>query len=202
MPDASQLSRAAFLLAGGKSSRMGTNKAFLNFAGTTLLDRALTTLKSVAIDVTIIGDPATFADSGAVIADLFPGCGPLGGIHAALAHSSADLNLMFAVDMPFVSPELLRFLLSAAEASNTIITVPRTTRGFQPLCAVYRRDFFPIAEANLRGEKYKIDVSFSSIPLRVIEEAELSAAGFSEQSFFNINTPDDRSTAEDLNFPP
>jgi molybdenum cofactor guanylyltransferase len=196
MTDRFQLSHAAFLLVGGKSSRMGTNKAFLDFGGETLLHRSLATLRSVCTDVVIIGDPTFFADFGPVIPDLLPGCGPLGGIHAALKHSSADLNLMLAVDMPFVSPELLRFLFAAAEKSDSIATVPRTGKGFQPLCAVYRRAFVETAQANLRAGNYKIDASFSAIPLRVIEEIELAAAGFSEKNFFNINTPNDRTAAE------
>jgi len=196
MPNSPKLSRAAFVLAGGKSSRMGTNKAFLEFGGETLLARALSTLKSVCDNVVIVADPATFAASGPVIADLFPGCGPLGGIHAALQHSSAELNLMLAVDMPFVSPELLRFLLVIAENSDAVVTLPRTDKGFQPLCAVYRRKFLETAETNLQAGKYKIDIAFSSIPLRIIEEPELSTAGFSEKNFFNINTPEDRSAAD------
>jgi molybdopterin-guanine dinucleotide biosynthesis protein A len=192
-----------FVLAGGKSSRMGagTDKTFLEFGGQTLLDRALAVMGTVCDRVAIVGDPAKFTKSGSpkyesVVADLFPGCGPLAGIHAALAHSSAEFNLMLAVDMPFVSGELLAFLLAAAEESDAIVTVPRTGRGLQPLCAVYRRDFFLFAEKALREGKYKIDAVFSSASVRVIEEGELAAAGFSEQSFFNVNTPQDRLAAE------
>jgi molybdopterin-guanine dinucleotide biosynthesis protein A len=200
-----QATRMAFLLAGGKSSRMGVDKAFLDFGGQTLLDRALTVLGAVCERVTIVGDPARFAKygltkhepakHGSVVADIFPGCGPLGGIHAALAHSSAELNLMLAVDMPFVSTELLAFLFAQAEGSDAIITVPRTSKGLQPLCAVYRRDFLNAAEQALRAGKYKIDAAFSGVSTQVIEEGELAAAGFSEQSFFNVNTPQDRRTA-------
>src|SRR5271167_3658695 len=101
-------SRAGFILAGGKSSRMGSNtdKTFLDFHGQTLLDRALAVMAAVCDRVTIVGDPAKFAGYQStkfvpVVADIFPGCGPLAGIHSALAHSSAALNLMLAVDMPF-----------------------------------------------------------------------------------------------------
>jgi len=210
---ATKLSRMGFLLAGGKSSRMGANtdKAFLDFGGQKLLDRALTVMGAVCGRVTIVGDTAKFAKyrsskhDGAkcdsVVADIFPGCGPLGGIHAALVHSSADLNLMLAVDMPFVSCELLAFLfdVAAAEdnAGNAMVTIPRTSRGLQPLCAIYRRDFSAVAEQALRAGKYKIDAAFSSVSIRVIEERELAAAGFSERSFFNVNTPEDRVAAEE-----
>jgi molybdopterin-guanine dinucleotide biosynthesis protein A len=207
-----ELSRMGFLLAGGKSSRMGADKAFLDFGGQTLLDRALTVMGAVCGKVTIVGDPDKFAQYGSskygsfkygsVVADIFPGCGPLAGIHAALVHSPAELNLMLAVDMPFVSRELLAFLFVIAdEADNhAIATVPRTSKGFQPLCAVYRRDFSVAAEQALRAGKYKIDAAFSSVSVRVIEEDELAAAGFSEQSFFNLNTPQDRLAAEGRDF--
>jgi molybdopterin-guanine dinucleotide biosynthesis protein A len=200
--------RMGFVLAGGKSSRMGadTDKALLEFGGQTLLDRALAVMGTVCDRVTIVGDPAKFTKYGStkhgsskypsVVADIFPGCGPLAGVHAALLHSSAELNLILAVDMPFVSRELLAFLFAAAEASDAIVTVPRSGKGLQPLCAVYRRDFFLVAEQALRAGKYKIDVVFSSVSVRVIEEGELAAGGFSERSFFNVNTPQDRLAAE------
>jgi molybdopterin-guanine dinucleotide biosynthesis protein A len=202
-------SRMGFVLAGGKSSRMGAgpdkDKVFMEFGGQTLLDRALTVMGTVCDRVAIVGDPAKFAKYGSskyetVVADIFPGCGPLAGIHAALAHSPAELNLMLAVDMPFVSRELLAFLLAAAEGSDAIVTVPRSGKGLQPLCAVYRRDFSTVAEQALRAGKYKIDATFSSVSIHVIEEGELAAAGFSEQSFFNVNTPQDRLAAEGRTF--
>jgi molybdopterin-guanine dinucleotide biosynthesis protein A len=196
-------SRMGFILAGGKSSRMGTNidKAFLEFEGQTLLDRALAVTGAVCGGVRIVGDPAKFAGYastkyGPVVADVFSGCGPLAGIHAALVHSPAELNLMLAVDMPFVSQGLLAFLFAAAAANEAVVTVPRTSRGLQPLCAIYRRDFSGVAEQALRAGKYKIDTAFSGVSVRVIEEAELVAAAFSEQSFFNVNTPQDRLAAE------
>ena len=205
-------SRMGFIIAGGKSSRMGTgvDKAFLEFGGQSLLDRALGVMSEVCDSVRIVGDPAKFtkygstkygsSKYGSVVADIFSGCGPLAGIHAALVHSPAELNLMLAVDMPFVSTELLAFLFAAAENNDAIITVPRSSKGLEPLCAVYRRDFSIAAEQALRAGKYKIDAAFSSVSIRVIEEGELAAAGFSEQSFFNVNTPQDRRAAEGRSF--
>jgi len=198
MSNKSPNSHVGFLLAGGKSSRMGADKAFLDFGGATLLARALGVLKAACGSVTMVGDPAKFASAGAVIADVFPGCGPLGGIHAALINSRAELNMVLAVDMPFVSAELVSFLLAAAEDSGAIVTIPRTRAGFQPLCAVYRRDFASTAEQALRAGDYKIDATFGGMRLRIIEEPELAAAGFSERNFVNINTPEDRRVASDL----
>ena len=185
--------RAGFVLAGGKSTRMGRDKAFLEFEGRTLLDRALTVMATVCDHVKIVADPVKFAkyESETVIADTFPGCGPLGGIHAALAHSSSGLNLMLAVDMPFVSSELLSFLFATAEDNAAVVNVPRINDGLQPLCAIYRRDFAAVAEQALRAGKYKIDALFADVSINLIEETALTSAGFSAQSFFNMNPPQD-----------
>lgn len=198
MNESMKAARRGFLIAGGKSTRMGENKAFLDFHRQTLLSRALSALTDACGNATIVGDPEVFATFAPAIADIFPGCGPLAGIHAALLSSSVDLNLMLAVDMPFLSGKLLRFLLRMAEASDAIVTVPRSAGGFQPLCAVYRRDFAPVAERALRAGQYKIGATFVQVRMRVIEEPELSAEGFSERDFFNVNTPEDRRTANDI----
>jgi molybdopterin-guanine dinucleotide biosynthesis protein A len=177
---------------------MGADKAFLEFQGQTLLVRALALIDHVCPRVAIVGDTTRFSGYGSVVEDVYSGCGPLAGIHAALASSSAESNLMLAVDMPFVSEGLLRYLFAIAEESGAVVTVPRTAKGLQPLCAVYRREFASVADSSLRAGKYKIDVIFAGVALRIIEEDELVKAGFSERNFLNINTPEDRRQAEDL----
>jgi molybdopterin-guanine dinucleotide biosynthesis protein A len=184
--------RAGFILAGGKSTRMGADKVFLKIDGQTLLDRALVRVSSVCDYVRIVGDPSKFSTlETEAIGDIFPGCGPLAGIHAALAHSPCELNLMLAVDMPFVSAGLFHFLFEAAETEGAMVTVTRLNEKLQPLCAVYRREFAAEAEAALQAGNNKIDAAFSGVPVRVIEEADLRAAGFSVRDFFNMNTPQD-----------
>ncbi|HLZ44040.1 MAG TPA: molybdenum cofactor guanylyltransferase [Candidatus Sulfotelmatobacter sp.] len=185
---------AAFILAGGKSTRMGTDKAFVTLAGRTLLTRALEVARSVTSDVRIVGEPAKFAPFAPVVEDIFAGCGPLGGIHAALRCSGADLNLMLALDLPFVSPALLQHLTDRARNSAAFVTVARSNTGWQPLCAVYRRDFAEKAENALRTRHYKIDALFDE-RTQVITEEELQAAGFSARVFRNLNTPEELSAA-------
>ncbi|MGA8301734.1 MAG: molybdenum cofactor guanylyltransferase [Terriglobales bacterium] len=196
MPASNQPARAAYLQVGGKSTRMGRNKAFIDFQGEILLARAIRTLTESCGEVTIVGDPRIFARYGRVISDIFPNCGPLGGIHAALTDARAELNLMLAVDMPFVTAELVKFLFDAAGDTQAAVTVPRTSRGLQPLCAVYRREFAGVAEQALKAGNYKIDAAFAEVSIRVIAEPELAAAGFSETSFFNVNTPEDCRAAD------
>jgi len=186
----------AFVLAGGRSRRMGTDKAFVLLDGRTLLARALGLALSLTSDVRILGDPAKFASFAPVVEDLFPGCGPLAGIHAALRSSQTELNLILAVDMPFLTPALLQYMLGRAKDSDSAMaTVPRTAQGWQPLCAVYRRDFASIAEKALRAGRYKIDALFVEAGAQVIGEPELQSAGFSLDLFSNLNTPDDLAEA-------
>lgn len=186
---------AAFVLAGGKSTRMGSDKAFVTLEGRTLLARMLELAQSVTHGVRIVGDRAKFAAFAPVVEDIFPGCGPLGGIHAALRSSQTDLNLLLAVDMPFVSAGFLDFLIARARNSALRVTVVRTVEGWQPLCAVYRRAFADLADGALRAGRYRIDVLFEQAQTEVIGEAELLAAGFSAALFRNLNTPEELASA-------
>ena len=188
---------AAFILAGGRSTRMGTDKAFVTFEGRTLLARALNVTRAVTSDVRIVGDPLKFSPFATVVEDIVPGCGPLAGIHAALRASPAEFNLILAVDMPFVSPALLQFLISRAEHSATTVTVPRSAQGWQPLCAVYRPRFADAAEEALHAGRYKIDALFAPLDTQAIEEQELERAGFSATAFRNLNTPEELAQARE-----
>ena len=180
---------SAFVLAGGKSFRMGTDKALLKTGETTLLQRALSLAQPVAQNVLIVGDPAKFAGLGNIIEDTYRGCGPLAGIHAALSYSPTDRNLLVAVDLPFVTEEFLKFLIAIALQCTAVVTVPRCAGRLQPLCAIYRKSFAEAAEQALQQGRYKIDPLFEQVPTRMVEETELAAAGFSAAIFENVNTP-------------
>ena len=181
--------RAAFVLAGGQSTRMGADKAFVQLEGCTLLAHALALAKSVTPDVRIVGSPEKFAAFGEVVEDEFPQHGPLAGIHAALRASSSELNLMLAVDMPFVEVRFLEYLLGeAARHESAMVTIPRAAGAWQTLCAVYRKPFADLAEQALRQGKNKIDPLFCDIEMRIVEEHELTQQNFSPEMFRNLNT--------------
>jgi molybdopterin-guanine dinucleotide biosynthesis protein A len=192
----------AFVLAGGKSSRMGSDKAFLRLGDETLLSLALKAAGAVAGDVRIVGDAQKFTAFGRVVEDVYRGQGPLGGIHAALSSSVTELNLVLAVDLPFLETEFLKYLLSRAQESKATITVPHAGGGLQPLCAIYRRRFAEVAERSLREGKNKIDLLFATVATRVIEEEELVRAGFSAEMFRNLNTPQEWEKAKSLQLGP
>jgi molybdopterin-guanine dinucleotide biosynthesis protein A len=181
----------AFILAGGHSSRMGTDKALLPLGQQTMLERALHTAASVANTVLIVGPRDRYARYGNVVEDVFPDCGPLGGIHAALCITQTELNLMLSVDTPLMGPDFLAWLLEQARASSELIVVPEALGGLQPLAAVYRRPLRAVAEQALKRGDYKIGHLFPLVPTRYISEAEIRAAGFSPMVFRNLNTSEE-----------
>jgi molybdenum cofactor guanylyltransferase len=186
----------AFILAGGKSARMGANKAFVALAGRTLLARMLDVTRSVTREVKIVGDRERYSAFAPVVQDIYSDCGPLGGIHAALHSSRTNLNLILAVDLPFVSLGLLLYLIQRAQASSATVTVVRAEERWQPLCAVYRKPFAEIAEAALRAGHYRIDALFEQTEMQIITDDDLQIAGFSSRIFRNLNTPQDLAEAE------
>ncbi len=187
---------AAYVLAGGKSTRMGADKAFLELGGTTLLARALDLARSVAHGACIVGDPQKFGAFAPAVEDVFHDQGPLAGIHAALQASSAELNLVLAVDLPFVEAKFLKYLAAQARATPAVVTVPRAAGGWQPLCAVYRRSFAEVAERSLRAGRNKIDRLFAEVETRALEETDLSRLGFSAEMFRNLNTREELARAQ------
>ena len=180
-----------FVLAGGRSSRMGTDKAALLLNGRTLLDHAIGMVGAVTGEPPfILGSRQLYASYGEVIEDRYPGCGPLAGIHAALSRSSTRFNLIIAVDTPFLSPELLRHMTMRAIESEAAVTVPEIAGYTQPLCAVYSRDFLPIAENALRSGSFKIVPLFPKDMTCIVTEAELARFAFDAEMFENLNTPE------------
>ena len=182
---------SAFVLAGGRSSRMGRDKALLSFGDQSLLQRALQTVAAASSKAYIVGSKDLYGEFGTIVEDIFPGCGPLGGIHAALSSTDTDLNLILSVDMPRMTGEFLRWLIARAKTKPELITVPEAAGGLQPLCATYRKAAAGFAEEALRRGEYKIGRLFSQVPTCIISESEILAAGFSPELFQNINTPEE-----------
>jgi molybdopterin-guanine dinucleotide biosynthesis protein A len=120
---------------------------------------------------------------------------PLAGIHAALSQSRTRFNLIIAVDTPFLSSELLRHVAARAMESGAIVTVPEIGGYTQPLCAIYSRDFLPIAENALKSGSFKIVPLFPSDHTCIVTEAELAEFAFNPEMFDNLNTPDDMERA-------
>ncbi|MCI0402155.1 MAG: molybdenum cofactor guanylyltransferase [Acidobacteria bacterium] len=186
----------AFVLAGGRSTRMGRDKAFLELAGCTLLDRALDTCRPLCPTVGVVGPREKLSRYGAIVEDIFPNRGPLGAIHAALSSTPTSWNLVLGVDLPFIQAGFLRYLVEQAWTSGADVTVPRAGGGFHPVCAVYHRRFRDVAQAALERGENKVDALFSSVPTRIVEESELAAFALGARMFENLNTRQDFERAE------
>lgn len=188
-----------FVLAGGQSSRMGQDKALLELGGRSLLSIALQNAAAAGDEVRIVGAGEKFGRFGVpVIEDIFPGTGPLGGIHAALASSPAELNLVIGVDTPFLDPAFLRFLVEEARRTGAVVTAPRLRGHFEPLCSVYRKEFAAVAEQAVRGGVYRIAPLFAKVPHHAVEAAEIARFELGAAMFDNLNTPEEFTRAQAL----
>jgi molybdopterin-guanine dinucleotide biosynthesis protein A len=167
---------------------MGRDKALLPYRGGALAAAVARAVKSAFGSATLVGDPRRYGTLGyPVVADRYPGEGPLGGLITALANSTAEWNLVVACDMPEVGPEFLAQLAVAAEAANPEISavVPVGPGGRpQPLCAVYRRNCLGPFEAAFASGIRKVMAAAAEVRTARLPVAELSP-------FQNVNTPQD-----------
>lgn len=177
---------AGVVLAGGGSTRMGQDKAFLQVNGQTLVQRVAGVVLQAAGNVTICGPKEKFAHLGfPVIEDLVPGKGPLSGIHAALCSCDAAWILVAACDMPNLTVGVLNRILDSARAGGADIVMASGPDGLpEPLCAAYSRACRPWAHRALLEGRHKITAAFEGLRIRV-EKLDNS------KPLENVNTPDD-----------
>jgi molybdopterin-guanine dinucleotide biosynthesis protein A len=186
---------SAAILAGGRATRFdGRDKSALVVGGRTILDRQLEVLSEVAGEVMIVGGPFRSGIPAGVrqVPDQVPACGPLGGLHAALSTASGPATVVVACDMPYVSAPLLRYLLNVANQSNAAqdadIVVPKTERGYHPLCAVYRRTCLEPVARRLADGRLKLTGLFDDVRVRVVTGESLMVFGDPDRLLANVNT--------------
>lgn len=181
----------AVILAGGKSSRMGFNKALLQVEGTPLIriliDRILPITKRILISSNDAADYGFL--NFPVIPDRYPDYGPLAGLHAAMLEHIAPLYLVLACDLPNLQTQVMRNLLAFAEGFDAAI--PRSGNGMaHPLCAVYRRTCLPTIEIALQQGEKKVITTFLDSTLHIGWIAPKEGQ-FDDADLANINTPED-----------
>ncbi len=200
-----------FVLAGGRSSRMGRPKGFLKFAGEPMVVHVAHVLESTgeardgAAEITpammkpiIIGPPEVYAHLAMrVVPDDGENLGPLGGISTALRIATCEWNLIVGCDLPFLTREWLEFLVARAIGSSADVVIPLNERGFEPLCAMYRKGARrTIADALERGVR-KITEGLAGLTLASIAPAEWKAFDPCGRLFKNVNTPEDYDEARE-----
>jgi molybdopterin-guanine dinucleotide biosynthesis protein A len=179
------------VLAGGSSRRMGRDKAWLELGGRTLIRIVLDRLASICKEVLIVaGDPTPYSDLGfRLVADVFPGVGVLGGLHAGLLAASCELALAVGCDMPFLNAELLLAFAGWAEGYDAALL--RKGELLEPLHAVYRRTCVrPIEEAIRAGERRVVSF-FDQVSVRYVTPEQVSSLDPGLRSFWNVNTEED-----------
>jgi molybdopterin-guanine dinucleotide biosynthesis protein A len=191
-----------FILAGGASSRMGTDKALLRLGGRLFVERVAAALRTVAGRVRVVSSRHEAAAVGLeVVPDLRGGLGALGGIHAALTGCAAPWAAVVSCDLPFVTGALLERLASlradGAEAADAVAPTQPDGRP-QPLCALYARSAcLPAAERLILTDELRPRVLLRQVRTRWVGFGELEDLEGSEHFFRNVNTPEDYRRALD-----
>ncbi len=194
---------SAFILSGGKSSRIGTNKSFLVVDGKPLIQRLSELLDSIFQEVVISSNEPELYEylEKKIIKDIFPGRGPLSGIHSALSFSSTEKNFVISCDMPFISSELINYLINSNSSEDVLL--PKADGRIQPLCGIYSKSVLMEAEnlliesgnsqSNLKGSVYEL---LNRVKTGFVDVDKLSF--YHQNLFLNINTPEDYNLAKSI----
>lgn len=190
----------SFILVGGKSSRMGRDKALLEIGGKPLLLRTAELVTPLVAGIALVGDPQLYGKLGyPILADKWPNAGPLGAIATALASARQPWTIILACDLPYLTGDWLAWLLGRATTStvgkgtpeSVDIFIPETAQGLEPLCAVYRTSCArAIAMALDRGIR-KVTHAFAGLNVVHISESEWRPFSPDGKLFRNMNSPED-----------
>jgi len=207
---------AGFVLAGGQSSRMGRDKALVEFSGRPLVAHALAILNQVGLPPKIAGATSSIRASlqafAPVIEDASPGLGPLSGICAALAATSAHYAIFLPVDLPLLPPSLLVYLLRHAQITGAAVTVPSVSGFTQTFPAVLARTALPALQNELTSGRYGCFSAFQAASAALGHSIGSISVELLAQSghvfhpldlpprhwFLNLNSPADLACAEVL----
>lgn len=182
----------AFILVGGKSSRMGRDKALLEISGKPLAARTAEMVKPLVASVMLIGEPRRQTELGLpVIADRWPGAGPLGAIATALLGTTKLWALILACDLPYLNAKWIQSLCEralAAEPNFCDALVPSSENGLEPLCAIYRAAAGGTLARAVENGTRKVTNGLALLKIQAIPEAEWSRFSSDRKLFNNLNT--------------
>lgn len=191
------VSCAGYILAGGASSRFGSDKALAQLSGKTMLARMHELLGRVARDVRVVAASANYGDgSMQMVPDRWPGEGPLGGIITALEDArerdaSTTHCLIASCDMPFLTHEWLTYLCQRAAASDAEVVVPQSAQGLEPLCACWRTTGLGALTSGFEEGVRKVTEGMKRLRMEVLDEAHWKRFDSAGRLFGNMNTPQD-----------
>lgn len=187
------------IMAGGQSSRMGTNKALVEVGGQRIIERILTRVHGLGDEVLLITNtPAEYAYLGLpAFPDLLPGKGPLGGLYTALSHARNEYLLALSCDLPFLNRDLLAYLIGLRHGYDVV--VPLNREGYpQSMQAVYGKGCLEPIRRSLEAERLKVIDFFPAVRVRKVAGDEIDRFDPQRLSFLNVNTPEDLAEARRL----
>lgn len=179
------------VLAGGKSSRFGSNKALADFNGIPLIERVIGVLKSVFTNLIIItNSPLEYSYLKIPLyQDLVKGLGPVGGIYTGLDAIADGWAFFCACDMPFINRDLVRYITEVKDGFDAV--VPKVDWKIEPLHALYSKRCLPAIKKLIYNEEYQTIKSFKDINVRFIEEDEIRRFDPELKTFLNVNKQDE-----------
>jgi molybdenum cofactor guanylyltransferase len=186
------------IIAGGKSSRMGTDKAFVKLADKPLIQHVIERTADLGQSETLLitNRPDDYAQLGLLMfTDIHPDKGSLGGIYTALSYAQNPYTLVVACDMPFVNTDLFRFMLTQVDESVDIV-VPRVDNYPQGLHAIYGKACLKPIEKQLEANRLKIIRFYDHVRVRYLDEIDYAAYDPEGLSFSNLNTPEELDEAQ------
>ena len=186
--------------AGGQSSRMGTNKAFVVIDGRPMIERIIERVTGLnqAETFLVTNTPEDYAYLGLrMVADVLLDSGSLGGIYTALHHSPTPYTLVLACDMPFINPAILQKMLDLADGKNEVI-VPRVDGYPQGLHAIYQQNCQPHIQAKLEAQRLKVIGFYNEVQVCYLDEDAYQPLDPHGVAFMNINTPEELAEANRL----
>jgi molybdopterin-guanine dinucleotide biosynthesis protein A len=187
----------AYVLAGGRSTRFGRDKALAEVGGAPLLERMIGLLRGVTKEARIVAGCGKYEAFGVeIVEDRWPGEGPLGGIITALEDAAgsaerAEWNLILSCDLPFLTREWLMFLCARAAKSEARVVLPCSANGPEPLCACYRTSAAAELRAAFESGVRKVTQGLQSVTTEVLDEAEWKRFDSAGRLFWNMNTQAD-----------
>lgn len=180
----------AVLLAGGESSRFGSDKALIPFAGMTLIEYIYHKLKRNFAEVIIIAPQKrySFIKGAEIKEDLYQDKGPLAGIYTGLLYSEAEYNFICGCDMPFLTSSYFDFLKEILLKNHSKeIIVPEHGAYFEPLAALYNKSLLAAVRANIKADNLRLKSFYQQSSLKIIKEEVLKKKFNLERLFFNLN---------------
>lgn len=196
-----QQSITGVILAGGKSSRMGQNKALMSLGGKRLVDRVVEVMRSVFDDLLIVTNtPEMYADLGlTTVRDVWPDKGSLGGVYSAIYHVATPYCLVVACDMPFLQTAVLRYLVT--QRNDYDVVVPDVLGELQTLHAIYSKACLQPIERRLETNRLRIVGFFPDVRVRTVTASELELYDPALLAFQNLNTLEEFQAAEQRLWP-